>query len=697
LITPRLVFFGVKRCAAVLLPLLAAVAAPAAAQAGGDPRASGLMAYSLGQFSQAQASLTRAESQRPDDIVVGNALAMINLVRGRLDLVRSAADRMINVDPRSVDMYLLFAASVRTKNEATEAISRLAAAAPKVLNDTKINVALAVLNLRVGDTTRAVGLLQKAVDGAPNALEPHAVLAALYRSRRSTDAAAREAKALAAIVPERSPERIALADFYVLVGRRDEAKRVLQEIVDRGANRAPALRRLAELAVTDGKFDEALKALEPIFRENVDDIDALILRGQVSLGKHSPADAAKDFQKVLDLRPAMWLARYQLALAEVELHQIPKATSDFAEAHRLEPSFADATVHLADLQIQAREYGAAVNQLTTLIAAQPGIPAAYELLGTAYLNLGKPYQAAQAYGQLVRLVPANSSAYFLWGSALYADNRKDEARKALEFAVTLSPNAYEPVAKLVEISLAEKRVDSAISLVQKHLETARGSAPLHNLLGTLYEEKGQHDRSEAEFLQAIQLDSHLVDAAVHLGKLYALSNRYDKSIATLKSAAAANPGSATLLSVLGLSYQQHGDFANARRAFEQALAVRPRFVLAANNLAWLLSEHGSGGGDMQRAVQLAQAAFEDAPRDPQVGDTFGWILYKNGQFARAFNILKVAAAGMPNDPMIQYHLGLAAANSGNRAEAKAALSRAVNSPANFASREEARKALASLP
>ena len=51
---------------------------------------------------------------------------------------------------------------------------------------------------------------------------------------------------------------------------------------------------------------------------------------------------------------------------------------------------------------------------------------------------------------------------------------------------------------------------------------------------------------------------------------------------------------------------------------EKGLALTPRVAPAANNLAWILSEHG---GDRDRALALAQTAKEQAPEDPHLSDT----------------------------------------------------------------------------
>ena len=73
--------------------------------------------------------------------------------------------------------------------------------------------------------------------------------------------------------------------------------------------------------------------------------------------------------------------------------------------------------------------------------------------------------------------------------------------------------------------------------------------------------------------------------------------------------------------------------------------MNPRSALAANNLAWLLAEHG---GDKERALQLAQMAKELAPEDASVSDTLGWILYQRGIYHRALALFNESAAGLPD-------------------------------------------------
>ena len=140
-------------------------------------------------------------------------------------------------------------------------------------------------------------------------------------------------------------------------------------------------------------------------------------------------------------------------------------------------------------------------------------------------------------------------------------------------------------------------------------------------------------------------------------------------------------------------YQSKGDIQKAQQAFEKVLTLNPRFAPAANNLAVLYSEHG---GNQEKALELAQRAKETAPDDPHISDTLGWILYKRGVYQRAADLLKESAAKLPDQPVVQYHLGLASLKAGDKEGARKALTAAINSPRSFAEKDEARKALAEI-
>ena len=109
--------------------------------------------------------------------------------------------------------------------------------------------------------------------------------------------------------------------------------------------------------------------------------------------------------------------------------------------------------------------------------------------------------------------------------------------------------------------------------------------------------------------------------------------------------------------------------ASVEDAAGQPAAAIPyyRQVLAvdANNIFALnnLANHLTSTNP-EEALKLAQQAVEVAPDNPAVQDTLGWIYYRKGMYGMAVEHLKVAATKEAN-PRRDFHLGMAYLKSGD--------------------------------
>jgi tetratricopeptide (TPR) repeat protein len=251
----------------------------------------------------------------------------------------------------------------------------------------------------------------------------------------------------------------------------------------------------------------------------------------------------------------------------------------------------------------------------------------------------------------------------------------------------------EPLGQLVAMAFFEKKPDHAVERVQLQIARAPRSAALHRMLGTVHVRRNETDRAEAAFLKALELDPNLTGAYLALADLYATSAQYDQALEKVTRALKMDGKSVTGHMLAGMIRERKGDIANARLAYEQALALRPRFAPAANNLAYL---HAIHGGDKEKALELAQVAKEMAPDNPYFSDTLGWILYRRGVYQRALSLLAESAAKLPDNAEVQYHLGMVHHKLGRREAAKAALDRAVKQGTSFPGIEDAKRTLASL-
>jgi Flp pilus assembly protein TadD len=136
---------------------------------------------------------------------------------------------------------------------------------------------------------------------------------------------------------------------------------------------------------------------------------------------------------------------------------------------------------------------------------------------------------------------------------------------------------------------------------------------------------------------------------------------------------------------LGQAYQELGQVDKAVESYRRALTLSDKDVASLNNLAWILAEHRKKPDE---ALPLATKAEQLAPGSPEVLDTLGWIQYRRGVYTDAEKSLSLAAEKAPNNATIRYHLGMAYASLGRKADAVSALRRAAQLDPKLAQSEK---------
>src|SRR3989442_1335799 len=649
--------------------------------------------YELGELGQALPYLMKSQELDPEDLDARLKLGSIYLLARQPAKAREQVTTVLEKDPANFEALLLWAATARTRQEVDAAILRLEEARAQYGDKAKLHMSLGELYFKKNDLVKAERALQEAVAKETKSVDAHTLLGNLYLMKRDIGQAEREYRAAAELGPAGSPTRLKLADFYFSFGKPEEGRRILVEMTEKAPDFLPAWRRLAEVALNERKYDESIKALEAVFKRSPSDLEGHFLRGKVHLAKGETTQAIEEFQKVLKLEPRFASARHQLALAYLRTGNVQSAKAALKEATTANPNFTEAVLLQAELDIQTGAVQPAIEALEQLVAKQPNEARGYLGLGAAYLAKRDPAKAAEAYRKVVALAPKDPRGPHYLGIALRMQGKTAEAKREFEASLALAPGYVEPLAQLVSVAFAEKKPDLALERVQRQITLVPNSGELQFLLGEVHRARGDLVHAETAYLKALELQPDRIGPYLRLGDVYARKGNYDQALAKLEGAVRVNPVSLTALMLSGVIYEKKGDFAKAQAAFEKALAINPRFAPAANNLAYILSVRG---GDKEKALQLAQMAKEASPDDPSISDTLGWILYNRGVYQRSLVLLKESAAKLPENPEVQYHLGMAALKVGDTETARKSLAAAIAAPANFVGKDEARQALAQL-
>ncbi len=143
-----------------------------------------------------------------------------------------------------------------------------------------------------------------------------------------------------------------------------------------------------------------------------------------------------------------------------------------------------------------------------------------------------------------------------------------------------------------------------------------------------------------------------------------------------------DPDAPQVFNVLGFYALNHGDYVQARRAFESLLASSPKSMAAYNNLAECLLR----GGESQAAIDLLKQALELSPGHPFAGSLFSMAVahFQAGRNDDAIAWMQRALEANPSYTAAYAYLSMSYALKGDSAKAREWASRAINEKVTIA-------------
>ena len=141
---------------------------------------------------------------------------------------------------------------------------------------------------------------------------------------------------------------------------------------------------------------------------------------------------------------------------------------------------------------------------------------------------------------------------------------------------------------------------------------------------------------------------------------------------------------------LGSIYDRQGEGEKAETYYRKALEIKKDFAPAANNSAWNLADRDK---NIDEAFRLAKLAKNNMPDDPKVMDTLGCICYLKGINLFALEEPQDALSRMPDDPIVNYHLGKVYYRNQQYEKARQYMEKALKIDSDFKGADEARRLL----
>jgi tetratricopeptide (TPR) repeat protein/TolB-like protein len=297
----------------------------------------------------------------------------------------------------------------------------------------------------------------------------------------------------------------------------------------------------------------------------------------------------------------------------------------------------------------------------------PEESAAHAAFAAVEYTSGRRDAAVTAVRRAIDLQPDNDEAHRLLGQVLASQGRVDDGVKELRTALRLRPNSFHHYSTLGLVLFTASRYDDAIEAYHMAAEIRPSHAGTYEMLGAIYQMQGDTDRAIGNYEHAIRLGPSSTTYA-NLAFAYFTAGEYDKARSALLTGIERDPKKASLHRDLGDVYLRLNRRAEARAAYE-------------------------------RAIALSQAALAVNAQDPFSIVLIGLCEANLGRRSRAERHATEAMALAPTNRDVLFRSAKVFALTGNRGAAMDALRRAVEGgyDREVARRDPELAALRSLP
>lgn len=257
--------------------------------------------------------------------------------------------------------------------------------------------------------------------------------------------------------PRNGIATITLADIYDRLKQNELAVSIYESVPDQSPLRVTADIQIAQLLDNMGKKTEASKYLQDIVDAHPNDEDALLALGNAQRGAKNYAQAAETYTKALAVskkpEKVNWPLYYFRGISYERAKQWDKAVPDFRKALILSPDQPLVLNYLGYSWVDRGEnLDEAFKMLHKAVELRPSDGYIVDSLGWAYYKLGKYDEAVKELERAIDLKPGDPTVNDHLGDAYWHIGRKLEAHFQWNHARDLNPEPDDKVKILDKIA-----------------------------------------------------------------------------------------------------------------------------------------------------------------------------------------------------------------------------------------------------
>ena len=446
-----------------------------------------------------------------------------------------------------------------------------------------------------------------------------------------------------------------LAVLYFTTGDVPTAVRYADEVADVPGLDAQMLGQIGGMYAAAGKPDQALRLFNRAIEQEPQRSEHYFAKGLLLANQKHYVEAESTIRSGIKVSPDSAVGYYYLGRISVEARDFDKATTHFEQAVTLNAAFEPAYValgsvyeakedrdkaigiyrrylqgvnprnreirhHLIRLQVSAKQYDEALQELEGMLAEDPSDLDAQLRMGLVYGEQKNYPKAIQQLNQILTVRPAELKVRDYLGYLYEETKNYPKATEAYRHNLTLEPSYFEGHLHLGVLQYRLKQYADAIEHLREASRLNPKQPESYIVLGLSHFQSEQYEPSLQAFLEGIRYNPDNADLHFNAGTVYDKLNRFDDVVKSMQTTLTLDPHHADALNYLGYSYAERG--------------VK-----------------------LEEAITLTKQAVALRPTNGYYVDSLAWAFFKKGLLAEALTEMKRALALVGDDPVIYEHLG----------------------------------------
>jgi tetratricopeptide (TPR) repeat protein len=655
----------------------------------------GVASEASGDLRTAVASFRASLARNPNHAGAQLKMAELMAATDNQSYLKDAESRLTTLkesQPTSLEVLDSLALAQLKLGETDKAVENLQQSLAKSPAELRSSILLAQAKLGQHDPNAAESVLKKACDAAPKSAQARVVLGQFYLIEQRTPEAEAEFQRALTIDPKNSDALLQLGNLYKVSDRKQQAEQTFRRLANSGPQRYKPAH--AQYLFGEGQRDEAVQEFE-------------------ALAKQNPGDRA---------------ARTRLVAAYQVMNRSADAEKVLDQALKKDPKDLDALMQRAEIFVRTRQFPQAEADLNEVLHLRPTSAEPHYLRAQLYRIRGEGLSYRQELSETLRLNPAAMQVRLELVESFIADRQAQVALDTLNAA----PAAEKELPQWIVARNWALWANGDMTGMRKGIDQGLAHVRSADLLiqdGLWRLRSGDYSAARASIEEALKSNPADVRALRVLNADYAAEKQPAAGLEKIKEYASKEPQSAQVQEFLGTVLLQRGERDQARAAFAAAKKADSHFEDADLSLAqvdvldgkvddaekrlqgvlstdpvnkiaplWLANlelMRGNYSGAVDRykqvasenpnnaqalnnlayvlaeynhkadeALTYAQKAVELAPEKAEYRDTLGWVLYQKALYSSAITELESAASKGENARW-DYHLGMAYMKAGD--------------------------------